>query len=413
MASIFKNKQFDSFGIEVIINKKRWRLYGFPNRREAVTFKDRLEELLANQKIGVISVPSKLWLAKLWENHREYYQRLVEMGLADSREECGTLAQLAEQYKVYAVNGLVPKDRTSIGRDGAYKSFLNFLANQKASNFKRDEGAIQKASSKCVNTITPEVATQFCCYMQKLYQPSTWGRRIKHLKTMFELAVSAGWIQKNPFEHLRGSAKTNHSRDFFIRLELAQEVLKACPDARWRLLFSFARWGGLRMPSEVSFLRWSDVMWDSDKIRIKVPKKTGRIEQERGNFSQRFIPIFPEIRTALEEYAAETGEKTGENDSIFPELDGSDRAGALIRKQFRQLLKRANIVEWPKLFNNLRATRDTELQDIYPLHKVCSWLGHTPRISLKHYAQMTSDDFRRASSTVSAPQTRTGENTGE
>ena len=129
---------------------------------------------------------------------------------------------------------------------------------------------------------------------------------------MFDLAVSSRWIEKNPFARLKGNAQTSYSRDFFIRPELARRVLNACPDARWRLLFSFARWGGLRMPSEVSFLRWSDVLWNSDRIRINIPKKTGRIEQERGNFSQRFIPIFPEIRTALEEYWQETGENTGE-----------------------------------------------------------------------------------------------------
>ena len=175
---------------------------------------------------------------------------------------------------------------------------------------------------------------------------------------MFELAVSLGWLEKNPFGHLRGCSVANHTRDFFVKPELAAAVLAACPNSRWRLIFSLGRWGGLRIPSEITFLHWSDVEWSKHRIRISIPKKTSLYEQTSGIFDYRFIPIFPELRQALEDYRQEfSAEETAETVSIsespllFPEL-GSDSAGALLRKGLTNHLKRAGLPVWPKLFND-------------------------------------------------------------
>ena len=35
MASIFKNKNFDSFGVEITVEKRRKRFYGFTSRKDA------------------------------------------------------------------------------------------------------------------------------------------------------------------------------------------------------------------------------------------------------------------------------------------------------------------------------------------------------------------------------------------
>jgi hypothetical protein len=44
----------------------------------------------------------------------------------------------------------------------------------------------------------------------------------------------------------------------------------------------------------------------------------------------------------------------------------------------------------------MRASRETELAKDYPIHVVTAWLGNTPRIAMKHYLQVTDDDFERA-----------------
>ena len=67
-----------------------------------------------------------------------------------------------------------------------------------------------------------------------------------------------------------------------------------------------------------------------------------------------------------------------------------------LRTQFERLVIRAGLQPWPRLFHNMRATRETELASDYPIHVVTAWLGNTPRIALKHYLQVTDADFERA-----------------
>lgn len=51
---------------------------------------------------------------------------------------------------------------------------------------------------------------------------------------------------------------------------------------------------------------------------------------------------------------------------------------------------------WPKLFQNLRSTRETELAETFPLHVVCSWIGNTQSVVAKHYLQVTDEHFKKA-----------------
>ncbi len=51
----------------------------------------------------------------------------------------------------------------------------------------------------------------------------------------------------------------------------------------------------------------------------------------------------------------------------------------------------------PKLFQNLRASRATELAGEFPPHVAAEWLGHSTLVAQKHYWQVTDLDFERAS----------------
>ena len=64
--------------------------------------------------------------------------------------------------------------------------------------------------------------------------------------------------------------------------------------------------------------------------------------------------------------------------------------------QFTRILQKAGVEPWPRLFQNLRASRETELANEYPLHVVTAWLGNTPRVADKHYLQVTEEHFSQA-----------------
>ena len=144
-------------------------------------------------------------------------------------------------------------------------------------------------------------------------------------------------------------------------------------------IFALARFGGLRCPSEVLTLKWTDVLWDTNRLRIDSPK-TGL----------RHCPLFPELRQALEEADATAAEGAV---YCITRYRGSTTN---LRTQLNRILERAGVEPWPKLFVNLRSTRRTELQKSHPDHAINKWLGHSGRIAEQHYLQVTDDDWQKA-----------------
>jgi len=65
-------------------------------------------------------------------------------------------------------------------------------------------------------------------------------------------------------------------------------------------------------------------------------------------------------------------------------------------------IERANVTPWPKLFVNLRSTRETELLEQYPIHVMTYWLSNSIQIAKDHYLQVTNEHFARATDTTAA-----------
>jgi hypothetical protein len=160
---------------------------------------------------------------------------------------------------------------------------------------------------------------------------------------------------------------------------------EACPNAEWRLLFALSRSGGLRCPSEHFALTWADVDWGRGRFLVRSTKT----EHHDGK-GERWVAIFPELRPHLEE----AFELAAEGDAcVFPHRRD---AGANLRTRLLKIIRRAGLTPWPKLLHNLRASGETELAAVYPLHVVCAWIGNSQRIAAKHYLQVTEDYFQLA-----------------
>jgi hypothetical protein len=57
-----------------------------------------------------------------------------------------------------------------------------------------------------------------------------------------------------------------------------------------------------------------------------------------------------------------------------------------LRTQFERIARRAGVAMWPKPFDNMRASRESELMREYDLATVCKWIGNSPAIAARHYA---------------------------
>lgn len=117
--------------------------------------------------------------------------------------------------------------------------------------------------------------------------------------------------------------------------------------------------------------------------------RSPKTERHEGK-ATRLVPIFPELYPYLRE-AFESAEP-GTEFVIARCRDGSVN----LRTQLERIIRRAGVQAWPKLFHNLRATRETELAEQFPLHVVCAWIGNSTAIAAKHYLQVTDDHFNRA-----------------
>ena len=187
-------------------------------------------------------------------------------------------------------------------------------------------------------------------------------------------------MPENPFEDMVGGNKSNPDRARFIDRKVVDRILEACPDAEWRRIIALARYGAPRCPSEYLTLRWEHVDWINEKIVIHA-RKTKRYEGK----DKRTIPLFPELRQALED-VWEPGA-----DLVINRYRGENP-----RTGFLRILKRAGVKPWPRLFQNLRASRQTELEEEFPTHVVCYWCGNSESIARKHYLQVTDEHYGRA-----------------
>ena len=98
----------------------------------------------------------------------------------------------------------------------------------------------------------------------------------------------------NPFGHLKGiTVKGNAERFRFVTHEEIQSVIDAAPCVEWRAIIALARYGGLRTPSETLALKWSDVDWERQRLRIPSPK-TAHVGK-----SFRVAPLFSELEPYL------------------------------------------------------------------------------------------------------------------
>jgi len=208
-------------------------------------------------------------------------------------------------------------------------------------------------------------------------------------KQFFRAAIRRKHIADNPFDGQSTLVRENTTRFYFVSREEAQAVLDACPDIEWRLIFAFCRYGGLRCPSEILRLQWDDIDWDKSRFTVHASKT-----EHHADGGIRQVPISPELYPLLRD----AYEQAQPGDIHVIKRYRSKEVN--LRTQLGKIIKRAGLVPWPKLFQNLRSTRQTELAEEYPQHVICRWIGNTQSVAIKHYLQVTDEHFTKATQKV-------------
>ena len=232
-------------------------------------------------------------------------------------------------------------------------------------------------------------------------------KRLQFAKMVFRAATRHKLIGENPFNDVTTEAAAP-DRMHNITPADATKLIEACPSQDWRTIVALARWGGLRCPSEVLSLTWNDVHWpdttaSSERDRVGWIRVVSPKTEHHPGKSTRVMPLFPELLPELER-AFDSAP-----DGAIYVVDERFRKGAMglqgwrgcnLGTTFKKIIKRAGLAVWPRPFHNLRSSRQTELQESYPTHVVCAWLGNGPDIAREHYLQVTDEHFKRAAGTA-------------
>jgi integrase len=256
-----------------------------------------------------------------------------------------------------------------------------------------------------LSSITADDAAAFRSFLETLpksrgkgtLSPATVNRRIGATRTFFKMARKRKIIMESPFEDVKAGEQVNRSRLQFITEETIAKVLLACPDAQWYAIVCLARYGGVRCPSEIVPLKWEHIDWENRRVLIHCVK-TKRLPGKE----TRLIPLFPQLERAFLKLAARLPVYGDERDTYVIPRYRSPKAN--LRTQFEKILKRAGVEPWPRLLQNLRASREKDLSRQFPLEVAADWIGNTSRIALKHYLGTTDEDFAAALGDKKPPQ---------
>ncbi len=221
---------------------------------------------------------------------------------------------------------------------------------------------------------------------------ATVNKRCRYARHFFEVAKRRKLIAENPFGHISGAVKGNPARRMFIPAQTIDKVIAIAPDPQWKLLIALARYGGLRIPSEALALTWGDVDFERCRFTVRASKTE---HHEDGGV--RVVPMFPELAPLFQ--------------AVFDEAEpGTEYVITRYRPpmpnlgtQFRRYILRAGVKPWPKLWQNLRASRATELADLYPSHVCTAWLGHTEKVADEFYRMVTDEHFAKATGMARPP----------
>lgn len=352
-------------------------------KRFASAWIPRVEELAEAMASGTPARGETLrWVRELPDGMRE---RLERAGLVKTRERA-TLGEWVRRYIREREADTKASTRTAYGRGRAYLfEFFGEACALEAITAGDAERWRRWLTAPRSMRVAGGIGGKGAELAGRGVAENTARRSVGFAKQWFRAAIRAGLIEANPFADLAAVVMANPKRMAFVGRETAQRVLDACPDAEWRLLFALARYGGLRIPSEAQALRWGDIDLAGGRFVVRSSKTE---KHEAGGI--RVVPIFPELRPYLED----ARELAPEGAEFVIERYRDETQN--LRTQLQRIIARAGVVPWPKLWQNLRSTRETELAEKFPIQAVTAWIGNSEAVARKHYLQVTDEHFARA-----------------
>ncbi|MCR9202080.1 MAG: site-specific integrase [Planctomycetaceae bacterium] len=212
-------------------------------------------------------------------------------------------------------------------------------------------------------------------------EENTVRKHCQIAQMFFNAAIDADIIAKNPFRKVPTTGVANEERQYNVTRAEFDKCVEACPDHQWKVILYLCRVAGMRCPSELVVARWEDIDWSRGRMTIRCEKTSGHAGRDR-----RVIPLWAELRDVLR---AEW-EQSEDSTIITRYRDSSQN----LRTTFKKIIERAGLKPWPKLFQNMRASRENELIDSGVRPDVAAnWLGHSLKVQTKSYLNVEDHHY--------------------
>jgi integrase len=241
--------------------------------------------------------------------------------------------------------------------------------------------------NKPIAEITAADALAWKYWLETHLATNTWRKFAAIVKQLFAYACAKQYIERNPFECLRGLRITpNETTETYVPMSHVRMLLDVMP-LEWKVLFSLVRLCALRCPSEVTGLTWQDVNWEKHTLFVRSPKT------QRTGAAARIVPMF-ETR----QFLAELFEVTQPGALyLFPQYAGKSHVLKILTAHLRKYYKLCGLPMPKRPWQNLRRSAVIDLSARFPSFAVTRWCGHSLAVSQQHYLRVCDELLQQAS----------------
>ena len=370
----------NNYTLQVNFGRRRKTLtLGHVSKQDANLFAANIDKLVSHKKrYDTTPIELESWIGSLSQTHR---QQLSDLNLIDKFDSSLTVGGLIDAFLAdYRNSGKTPLTvkqfetamRVRVPRK-LKQQLVSFLSPQPLSS-KPNAEAIFSDQAKAIFRDAES-------WQRNHYAKSTWSRTNGRLREVGSWAIGRGICDHNLFALMPRPGEVNADRNQHVEHETVIDVMDFCLDSDTRLVFALGRFAGLRLPSEARTIKRSDVDFEKRQLRILDSKKK----------EYRTMPLFDEVQSAIEHHLASTPPSRWLMSDRFRGSSDANNYGLM-----HEAVCRSPHQPWVKLRQNLRSSCENDLLQIFEERLVTLWLGHTIKVSRRHYQKQKDSDILRA-----------------
>jgi integrase len=363
MASFYRENRREGFRAQVFIRGVRRKLWiGNVTSSAAKLIADHLERLkIAVETATPAPAETTRWARACSQRIRK---QLAAWGLIELGTSIETIPRTVGGFAQHYIDGRTDLKPRSLSRFRNVRTHL----------------LTQWPAHTSLAAITPGDCDAFARQIRSKHKPSHAGKLLSDARQIFKSACRYNLIETNPFADISCSAPHDTTRESYLTAADANRLI-ALANPHLAAVIAAARFAGLRVPSEPLALQLSHINWDENRFTVTDTKRA----------TTRSVPIFTEFRPHLLRVI-----EALPDGATFVFTRARSSAGTQWRDQLEKAIVLAGLKQWPKLWQNLRASCRTDLESRFPGFVVDQWLGHSSKIGAKHYTRVHDAHYAEA-----------------